>query len=151
MTRITEVATVGVPVTDQDRALHFYAGTLGFDKRLDAPFGPGLRWIEVAPAGASTTVASTPAPPGARVGVDTGIRLTTRDAQADHTELTAAASTSTPRSCAGPACRRCSPCAIRTAMSCTSWNGSSPSTATPPASADRDEPPRPVVRPLGEP
>src|SRR4051794_6474213 len=90
MTRITEIATVGVPVSDQDRALEFYAGRLGFDKRLDAPFGSGLRWIEVAPAGATTTVALTPAPPGAPIGVDTGIRLTTRDAEADHTELTKA-------------------------------------------------------------
>jgi predicted enzyme related to lactoylglutathione lyase len=90
MTRISEIATVGVPVTDQDRALGFYVGALGFEKRLDAPFGSGRRWIEVAPTGAGTTVALTPAPPGAPVGVDTGIRLTTSDAEADHTELTKA-------------------------------------------------------------
>jgi lactoylglutathione lyase len=34
--QITGVHTVGVPVTDQDRAIDFYVGTLGFDKRLDA-------------------------------------------------------------------------------------------------------------------
>jgi catechol 2,3-dioxygenase-like lactoylglutathione lyase family enzyme len=49
MTRISGVGTVGVPVTDQDRALEFYLGTLGFEKRMDAPFGGGMRWIEVAP------------------------------------------------------------------------------------------------------
>src|SRR5215212_7736069 len=48
-TRITAVGTVGVPVTDQDRALEFYVGKLGFEKRRDLPFGPG-RWIEVATA-----------------------------------------------------------------------------------------------------
>jgi predicted enzyme related to lactoylglutathione lyase len=90
MTRITELGTVGVPVTDQDRALEFYVGALGFEKRMDAPFGEGLRWIEVAPAGAATSVALTPTPPGAPTGVDTGIRLTTGDAEADHTELTKA-------------------------------------------------------------
>ncbi|HEX4661183.1 MAG TPA: VOC family protein, partial [Streptosporangiaceae bacterium] len=56
-TRITQLRTVGVPVTDQSRALAFYSGTLGLEKRLDAPFGDGRRWIEVAPPGATTTIA----------------------------------------------------------------------------------------------
>ena len=44
--RITGVHTVGVPVTDQDRAIGFYVATLGFDKRLDARLGGGgRRWI----------------------------------------------------------------------------------------------------------
>ncbi len=30
--------TVGVPVTDQDRALDFYVDKLGFERRLDVPF-----------------------------------------------------------------------------------------------------------------
>src|SRR5260370_40894961 len=57
-TRITQVRTVGVPVTDQDRALGFYAGTLGLEKRLDVPVGDGGRWVEVAPAGATTAIAA---------------------------------------------------------------------------------------------
>ena len=87
-TGITDVATVAVPVSDQERALAFYVGTLGFEKRRDAPFGPGNRWIEVAPPGSSTTIAL---PPLGEVkpGVDTGIRLTTRDAEADHSALRA--------------------------------------------------------------
>jgi predicted enzyme related to lactoylglutathione lyase len=87
--KVTQVATVAVPTTDQDRALEFYVGTLGFEKRVDAPFGQGMRWIEVAPPGATTTVALAPTPPGNPVGVDTGIRLTTVDAAADHAELVA--------------------------------------------------------------
>jgi len=47
-TQITQIRTVGVPVTDQDRAVEFYLGKLGLDKRLDAPMGGGKRWIEVA-------------------------------------------------------------------------------------------------------
>ncbi|MFL6096279.1 MAG: VOC family protein, partial [Blastococcus sp.] len=43
-TRISDVRTVGVPVTDQERALEFYGGVLGFEVRLDTPF-PGGRWI----------------------------------------------------------------------------------------------------------
>src|SRR6266571_7448794 len=63
-TRITDVGCVGVPTTDQDRSIEFYCGTLGFEKRRDAPFGPGLRWIEVAPPGASTVIALLPTPSG---------------------------------------------------------------------------------------
>jgi predicted enzyme related to lactoylglutathione lyase len=86
MSRITGVGTVAVPVTDHDRAIDFYVGTLGFEKRLDAAFGAGQRWVEVAPPGAATTIAL--APPGSvRPGVDTGIRLSTADADADHAGL----------------------------------------------------------------
>jgi catechol 2,3-dioxygenase-like lactoylglutathione lyase family enzyme len=89
MSRIAQVGTVGVPVTDQDRALDFYVHKLGFEKRMDAPFGQGLRWIEVAPPEAVTTIALMPAPESTPVGVDTGIRLTSGDAEADHTDLLA--------------------------------------------------------------
>ncbi|MGH2719493.1 MAG: VOC family protein [Actinomycetota bacterium] len=89
-TRISGIATVGVPTGDQDRALVFYEGTLGFEKRRDMPFGPGLRWIEVAAAGAEVTIALQPTPPGNPVGVDTGIRLLTSDAGASHASLEAA-------------------------------------------------------------
>src|SRR5215204_3049143 len=81
-THITAVGTVGVPVSDQDRALEFYVGQLGFEKRRDLPFGAG-RWIEVAPPGSATTIALVPA------GVPAGIRLLTGDATADHTALQA--------------------------------------------------------------
>ncbi len=79
--RITGVGTVGVPVRDQDRALAFYAGVLGFEVRLDAPFAPGRRWIEVAPPGAATTLALVAAEDGLPAGVPTGIRLTSEDAE----------------------------------------------------------------------
>lgn len=85
-TKITEVRTVAIPVSDQDRAVAFYTGSLGFEKRLDASF-PGGRWIEVAPPGGAVSVALAPPGPGSTVGVDTGIRLTTEDAEADHAEL----------------------------------------------------------------
>jgi len=88
-TQITEVRTVAVPVTDQDRALDFYVDKLGFEKRLDAPFGDGRRWIEVAPQGSATTIALAPLPQGGVTGVDTGIRLATLNADADHEDLLA--------------------------------------------------------------
>jgi len=86
MTHIREVGTIAVPVTDPERALAFYAGTLGLEVRRDVPFGQGARWIEVAPAGATTTIALAP-PGGAASGVDTGIRLSTGDCEADHRAL----------------------------------------------------------------
>ncbi len=86
-TQITQVGTVGIPVTDQDRAVGFYVDKLGFEMRLDVPFGTGERWIEVAPPGSVTTIALAPRPPCEPVGTDTGIRLTTGDAEADHADL----------------------------------------------------------------
>ena len=83
---ISAVANVAIPVADPDRAMAFYGGVLGFEVRRDAPFGQGMRWVEVAPEGAATTIAL--APPGdGRTGVDTGIRLATRDCAADHGRL----------------------------------------------------------------
>src|SRR5260370_61642 len=82
VTEITGVRTVGVPVADQDRALEFYVETLGLEKRLDVPLGHGNRWIEVAPAGAATTIALVVAHEGVPAGVETGIRFTTEPADA---------------------------------------------------------------------
>jgi len=88
-TRISDVGTVGIPVADQDRALAFYRDVLGFEVRLDAGFGEGMRWIEVAPPGAGTTVALVQSRDGYPSGIDTGIRLSTDDATADHAALRA--------------------------------------------------------------
>jgi lactoylglutathione lyase len=88
-TRITDVRTVGVPVTDQERALAFYCDTLGFEKRLDVPLGDGARWIEVAPPGATLTIALVRAHDGVPSGVETGIRFTTPAADANHADLVA--------------------------------------------------------------
>jgi catechol 2,3-dioxygenase-like lactoylglutathione lyase family enzyme len=52
-TCIGQVATVFVPVADQDRALRFYIDKLGFKKRADFAYGNGSRWIEM-----STGIAS---------------------------------------------------------------------------------------------
>jgi lactoylglutathione lyase len=85
---ITGLHTIGVPVTDQDRALAFYRA-LGFETRLDVPTGEGARWIEVAPPGAAVTLALEPANAERFAGVETGIRLTTGDADAAQAALRA--------------------------------------------------------------
>ncbi|MGA2123393.1 MAG: VOC family protein [Acidimicrobiales bacterium] len=53
---ITDIGIVSVPVTDQDRAVAFYAGVLGFDVINDSPMGPDMRWVQLAPPGATTTI-----------------------------------------------------------------------------------------------
>jgi catechol 2,3-dioxygenase-like lactoylglutathione lyase family enzyme len=81
MSAITHVGTVIVPVGDQDAALAFYTGTLGFEVRIDGPF-PGGRWLEVAPPGAQTTLALVPGDRGE-------VSYATADADADHAALVA--------------------------------------------------------------
>ena len=88
---ITEVGRVAVPAADQDRALEFYVGTLGFELLTDVTFADGkMRWIEVVPAGSSTSIALTPPMEGGPTAVDTGIVLSTTDIDADHATLKAA-------------------------------------------------------------
>ena len=88
-TTIIDVRTVGITVTDQERALAFYVDTLGFEKRLDAPISPTMRWIEVAPPGATTSIALTANDEGASqaAGTDTGVRFTVPDAEAEHATM----------------------------------------------------------------
>ena len=83
MSALTYVGTVIVPVADQDKALEFYVGTLGFEVRLDGELAPGQRWLEVAPPGAATSLALVP-------GDAIEVSLATSDAEADHAALLAA-------------------------------------------------------------
>lgn len=89
-THITQVGAAMVPVSDQDAAIEFYTSTLGFELRSDTPFGGGNRWVEVAPAGASTTVALVQPREGEPVGVETRLAYSTSDIDSDHERLKAA-------------------------------------------------------------
>jgi lactoylglutathione lyase len=85
---ISAIATIGIPVTNQDRALEFYTETLGLQKQLDVPLPRlGGRWITIAPLGAGTTIALLRAHEGVPAGVETGIRLASPDAGAAHQRL----------------------------------------------------------------
>ncbi|MCM0678061.1 glyoxalase superfamily protein [Micromonospora phytophila] len=53
---VTHVQLISVPVSDQDRARDFYVDVLGFDLVRDNPMGPGGRWVQVAPKGATTSL-----------------------------------------------------------------------------------------------
>jgi catechol 2,3-dioxygenase-like lactoylglutathione lyase family enzyme len=83
-TTITDVRTVGIGVRDQDAAVAFFVDTLGFEKRLDASISPGMRWIEVAPYGATTSVALNQTERPAGITTDTGIRCVVPDVDAEH-------------------------------------------------------------------
>lgn len=89
-TCITQVATVFVPVSDQDRALEFYLDKLGFEKRVDFSYGEIHRWIEVAPPGSTNAIALVPPSEGKAVGGDrTYCAFTTKDIESDHATLRA--------------------------------------------------------------
>jgi catechol 2,3-dioxygenase-like lactoylglutathione lyase family enzyme len=88
---ISKVGRVCVSVADTDRALDFYVGTLGFEKVVDVPMGPDMRWVEVSVSGAETTIALAPPPQGQPAGgSETGICLDTSDVDAAHAALKAA-------------------------------------------------------------
>lgn len=88
---ISKVGRVVVPVSDTDRALAFYSGTLGFEKIVDVPMGPDMRWVEVQVSGAETTIALAPPPQGKQAGgSQTGICLDTSDVDGAHAALKSA-------------------------------------------------------------
>ena len=90
-TKAQKIANVVVPVADQDAAIEFYA-KLGFEKRVDIPFGGEYRWVEVALGDGETTVALAPPPPDrpeAAGSRETGLTLYAPDLEGLHAELKA--------------------------------------------------------------
>jgi catechol 2,3-dioxygenase-like lactoylglutathione lyase family enzyme len=124
---ITQLATVVVPVSDQDEALAFYVGVLGMRKVSDFTYESGERWVEVAPPGSSTNLSLVVARPERPAGVETGVAMISADVLADLVDAPRRRRRGGPvapcprvRWCGGaaprrPASRRSSACAIRTA------------------------------------
>jgi catechol 2,3-dioxygenase-like lactoylglutathione lyase family enzyme len=87
---LTKVGRVCVTVADTDRAIAFYE-SLGFEKIVDTPMGPGQRWVEVLLPGTETSIALAPPPQGTEAGGgQTGICIDTSDVDTDHAALKAA-------------------------------------------------------------
>jgi lactoylglutathione lyase len=86
-TSITDVRTIGINVTNQDDAVAFYVDTHGYEKRLDATITPTMRWIEVAPPGATSSIALNANEGTTDVAADSGIRFTGPDAEAEHAAM----------------------------------------------------------------
>ena len=51
---ISRINFMSIPVADQDRAIAFYTGHLGFEGQTDAPYTDGWRWIFLKLPGADT-------------------------------------------------------------------------------------------------
>jgi len=74
-THIGQVATIMVPVTDQDAALAFYTETLGMQKVDDLTYPTGERWLEVSPAKGSANLCLVVSRPERPTGIETGVVL----------------------------------------------------------------------------
>jgi catechol 2,3-dioxygenase-like lactoylglutathione lyase family enzyme len=86
----TTVSNLGVAmftVADQDAAIAFYTGKLGWELRGDTTFGENgeNRWVEVAPPGSTARLALNP-PMGGQPGGG-GIGVETPDVRAEHARL----------------------------------------------------------------
>jgi catechol 2,3-dioxygenase-like lactoylglutathione lyase family enzyme len=86
---VTQVATVIVCVSDQDRAIEFFVGALGFEQTADFRYGADERWVEVAPPGGATRISLARPRDGWPTGIETGVAFSTEDVDADHAELRA--------------------------------------------------------------
>lgn len=90
------IHSVVLVVSDQDAALDFYTGILGWEKREDNQMSPDYRFLVVVPPGHTTGICLGPEhihgrpAPGADTPQDCDIYLTTDDLRADHERWTAA-------------------------------------------------------------
>jgi catechol 2,3-dioxygenase-like lactoylglutathione lyase family enzyme len=84
MTHITQMATVLVPVADQDQVLRFFTETLGFRKAVDFSYEPNGRWLEVEPPGGGTRLSLVRSDVA---GVETGVVYECADVEAEHAAL----------------------------------------------------------------
>jgi lactoylglutathione lyase len=88
-THIGRVATIVVPVTDQDAALAFYVEILGMQKVSDFTYPTGERWLEVSPAKGSSNLCLVMSRPERPAGIETGVVLFSADVLADLAALRA--------------------------------------------------------------
>jgi lactoylglutathione lyase len=86
-TTVTNLGVAMFTVADQDAAIAFYTGTLGWELRGDTRFGADgeNRWVEVAPPGSIARLALNQ-PMGNQPGGG-GIGVETPDVRAEHTRL----------------------------------------------------------------
>jgi len=82
-TYIGQVATIVVPVADQDAALTFYTEILGMQKVSDFAYPTGERWLEVSPGKGSSKLCLVASRPERPSGVETGVVLSSADVLAD--------------------------------------------------------------------
>lgn len=82
----TTILSVSIPVADQDVAIAFYTGVLGFELRTDVEVWPGARLVEVVPPAGDVGLVLLPADSE----IPLAVRMQTTDADAAHRRVTAA-------------------------------------------------------------
>ncbi len=118
---IKHVSLTTVYVSDQDKALDFYVNKLGFEVRADATMGD-MRWIQVAPRGAVTTIVLAHGYGGwseEKVGQFTCVGLEADDLEATYRGSPAAASSSPRNRVSNPGA--CNPNSSTRTATATSW------------------------------
>jgi lactoylglutathione lyase len=89
---IKKLTTVTLHVSNQDQALDFYVGKLGFEKRMDMPMGPDQRWVTIAIPGGETSIVlaqNFAEDAGPRLGGATGMVVESNDIIKTYEELSA--------------------------------------------------------------
>ena len=86
---VTAVQLFSVPVTDQDRARDFSVDVLGLELVNDQRMGPDMRWVQVRPRGAATSITSVTWFDTVPAGALRGTVLETDDLDRDAARLTA--------------------------------------------------------------
>ena len=86
---VESIAVVSVPVSDQERAKRFYVDTLGLELIRDDKSVPGMRWIQVAPAGGGTQLTLVTWFDSMPAGSLRGLVLRMTDLEADYEALVA--------------------------------------------------------------
>jgi catechol 2,3-dioxygenase-like lactoylglutathione lyase family enzyme len=86
---IQDVTVVSIPVSDQDRAKKFYVEQLGFELVRDDASMPGMRWLQVRPAGGSTSLTLVTWLESMPAGSLQGLVFRSTDLSADYERLVA--------------------------------------------------------------
>lgn len=84
---ISHIQVLSMPVSDQQAARRFYTETLGLQLVRDNPMGEEARWVEVAPAGATTSIVLVTWFPHMPPGSVDGLVLQSDDVDADGERL----------------------------------------------------------------
>jgi catechol 2,3-dioxygenase-like lactoylglutathione lyase family enzyme len=85
-----KLEVVVVPVTDVDRAKHFYAEQLGFQVDVDTEPRPGFRVVQLTPQGSGCSITIGTGLSEATPGSLQGVQLCVGDIERAHAQLVAA-------------------------------------------------------------
>lgn len=86
---IVSFEIVSVPVSDAQRAKHFYRDVLGFALVREESMGPDMQWIQLAPNGSPVTIALVTWFDAMKPGGLQGVMINSTDIDRDHADLTA--------------------------------------------------------------